>query len=622
MKILLVEDDKTIIAALTRSLAVYHYIVDAVTDGEVGWTYATTFEYDLIVLDVCLPKLDGLSFCRRFREEGYTAPILFLTAQGNSLDKVRGLDAGADDYVVKPFDIDELSARIRALLRRGSDRPFPHLVWGELVLDPSTCEVTYSDRPLTLTTKEYELLELFLRDGHCVYSAEEILDRLWSSEEFPVESTVRSHLRRLRQKLAAVGAPQDFIATLHGRGYYLKSEESLNRNAALISLPSPEPILKYRPEQEQAYLAFLNETWATTQSESLGQLMALSQALKTGAQSLEFQAQAQHLAHKLAGTLGIFMLTEGIQLARELEVLLDQPIDANASAIAAHLTTLTKLIQSTATIEACQTPTNCSPLLWIATHDPATTQALTSAAACAGMRTAIAETTSQVRAWLQPNLRQTQQPDAILLKLPSPQSLAYPKQAASFDLNILQDLANSYLDCPILVMGSFFELSNRLEIIKRGGKILIDSSITAEAAIAAVKECLSSSSQGTKVMVVDDDQTLLHTLPALLHPWGFKVSTLAAPQQFWSVLEAVKPDALVLDVKMPEMNGLELCQILRSDLRWRQLPILFLSVVSDAQTQQQAFEAGADDYLCKPVAGANLAHRILNRLQRHKAWSG
>jgi DNA-binding response OmpR family regulator len=91
MKILLVEDDKTIIAALTRSLAVYHYIVDAVTDGEVGWTYATTFEYDLIVLDVCLPKLDGLSFCRRFREEGYTAPILFLTAQGNSLDKVRGL---------------------------------------------------------------------------------------------------------------------------------------------------------------------------------------------------------------------------------------------------------------------------------------------------------------------------------------------------------------------------------------------------------------------------------------------------------------------------------------------------------------------------------------------------
>jgi DNA-binding response OmpR family regulator/HPt (histidine-containing phosphotransfer) domain-containing protein len=620
MKILLIEDDNTIIAALTHSLTAYHYIVDAVTDGEAGWTYATTFEYDLIVLDVCLPKLDGLSFCKRFREEGYTAPIVFLTAQGNSLDKVRGLDAGADDYVVKPFDIAELSARIRALMRRGSDRPFPHLVWGELVLNPSTCEVTYSDRPLTLTTKEYELLELFLRDCHCVYSAEEILDRLWSSEEFPVESTVRSHLRRLRQKLTTAGAPQDFIATLHGRGYYLKSEESLNQSTTLTPLPNLDSAVRHRPEQEQAYLAFLNKTWATTQSESLVQLTKLSQALKTQLQMPEFQAQAQHLAHKLAGTLGIFMLTEGTQLAQELELLLQQPIDANTSTISTHLATLTNLIQNTAAIEACQTATVCSPLLLIVAQDPATTQALTTAAACAGLRTAIAETILQARAWLQPELHKTQQPDAILLKLPSPLSPTAKKQVAPFDLALLQDLANAYPDCPILVMGSFLELSNRLEIVKCGGKILIESSATAEAAIAAVRECLSNSSQGTKVMVVDDDQTLLHSLPTLLHPWGFKVSTLAAPQQFWSVLEAVKPDALILDVKMPQMNGLELCQILRSDLRWRQLPILFLSIISDAQTQQQAFAVGADDYLCKPVAGANLAHRILNRLQRHKAW--
>jgi DNA-binding response OmpR family regulator len=516
MKILLVEDDKTIIAALTHSLAVYHHIVDAVTDGEAGWTYATTFEYDLIVLDVCLPKLDGISFCRRFREEGYTVPVLFLTAQGNSIDKVRGLDAGADDYVVKPFDIDELSARIRALLRRGSDRPFPHLVWGDLILNPSTCEVTYSDRPLTLTTKEYDLLELFLRDGHCIYSTDEILDRLWSSEDFPVEATVRSHLRRLRQKLNAAGAPHDFIATLHGRGYHLKSEEALNQNAGITSF--------------------------------------------------------------------------------------------------------TNLIHNTSAIEVCQTPTEVSPLLLIVAQDPTITQAIVAAAACAGIRTTIAETVSQVSDWLEIDLNKTRQLDAILFKLPSNQPIS--KKHPPFDLEILQMLAHSYPDLPILVMGNFLELSNRLEVLKQGGKVLIESSVTAEAAIAAVRECLSMPRRGTKVMVVDDDQTLLHTLPTLLQPWGFKVSTLAAPQQFWNVLEAVEPDALVLDVKMPEMNGLELCQILRSDLRWRHLPILFLSAVSDAQIQHKAFEVGADDYLCKPVAGADLAHRILNRLQRHKAWLG
>jgi DNA-binding response OmpR family regulator/HPt (histidine-containing phosphotransfer) domain-containing protein len=614
MKILLVEADKTIIAALTRSLAAYHYIVDAVTDGEAGWTYATTFEYDLIVLDVCLPKLDGLSFCQRFREEGYTVPVLFLTAQGNSLDKVRGLDAGADDYVVKPFDINELSARIRALLRRGSDRPFPHLVWGNLILNPSTCEVAYGDRPLTLTTKEYELLELFLRDGHCVYSADEILDRLWSSEEFPVEATVRSHLRRLRQKLTAAGAPHDFIATLHGRGYYLKSEEGLSQNASLNSFPDKEPILKPRPEQEQVYLAFLNETWTTTQSESLIQLQTLSQALKSEARIPEFQAQAQHLAHKLAGTLGIFMLTEGTQLAQELELLLQEPIGGNIANLTAHLATLTSLIRNTTAIEACQTPTDASPLLLIVAQDPTATQAIVTAAACAGIRTALAETISQVSDWLEIDLNKTRQLDAILFKLPSNQTIS--KKQAPFGLEILQALARSYPDLPILAMGNFLELSNRLEVVKHGGKVLIELSATAEATIAAVKECLSVSSKGTKVMVVDDDQTLLHTLPTLLRPWGFKVSTLAAPQQFWNVLEAVQPDALVLDVKMPEMNGLELCQILRSDLRWRRLPILFLSAISDTQIQLQAFEAGADDYLCKPVDGTNLAHRILNRLQR------
>jgi DNA-binding response OmpR family regulator/HPt (histidine-containing phosphotransfer) domain-containing protein len=624
MKILLIEDDTTIIAALTHSLSVYHYVVDAVTDGETGWTYATTFEYDLIVLDVCLPKLDGLSFCQRFREEGYLAPILFLTSQGSSLDKVRGLDAGADDYVVKPFDSDELSARIRALLRRGSASPFPQLAWGDLVLNPSTCEVTYCDRPLTLTTKEYELLELFLRDGHCVYSAEEILDRLWSSEEFPVESTVRSHLRRLRKKLSAAGAPHDFIATLHGRGYYLKSA---SEDVAQGTVPNPSGVpsagLSARsPEQEQAYLAFLNETWVTTQAESLAQIGTLSQAIETSELDPALQSQLQRLAHKLAGTLGIFMLKEGTQIALELETMLQKPLGPSVPEISAHLTTLARIIQNTATIDTCQLPTAHAPLLLMVDCDETAAQGLGAAATCAGLRMAIASTKAQVQNWLQPDLNRVQRPDVILLKL-SPTPLVSRRQPTSspFDLDVLQDLTSAYPEIPIVVMGNALELSNRLEVVQRGGEILIEASATPENAIAAVRQCLSNARKGTKVMVVDDDQALLRALPNLLNPWGFKVSTLAAPQQFWHVLEAVNPDALVLDVKMPQINGLELCQILRSDLKWRSLPILFLSAICDLKTQQQAFDVGADDYLCKPVAGADLAHRILNRLRRHQSWA-
>lgn len=231
MKILVVEDDEVLVAVLTKSLTAHHYVVDVVKDGEMGWIYGSTFEYDLIVLDIVLPKIDGLCLCQRLRTEGYTTPILLLTSQNASTAKVIGLDAGADDYVVKPFDVAELIARIRALLRRSQTSSLPLLVWGELLLNPSTCEVSYDGQALTLTNKEYELLELLLRDSQHLLSADEILDRLWSSDEFPSEATVRSHIRRLRHKLVAVGAPSDFIATVHGRGYYLKAPNTGNQHS-------------------------------------------------------------------------------------------------------------------------------------------------------------------------------------------------------------------------------------------------------------------------------------------------------------------------------------------------------------------------------------------------------
>jgi DNA-binding response OmpR family regulator len=512
MKILLVEDDEALIAILTKNLVAHHHAVDIAKDGEMGWTFGSTFEYDLIVLDIMLPKLDGISLCQRFRAEAYTTPILLLTAQDTSTAKVRGLDAGADDYVVKPFDPAELTARIRALLRRSSSNPLPLLTWGELFLNPSTCEVTYKSQPLSLTTKEYELLELLLRDSQHVSSTEEILDRLWSSEEFPAEATVRSHIRRLRHKLVAAGAPADFIATVHGRGYYLKAPqpdtkpESTPRSRANLSpsdrlaQPPLPPETSSRSDQQAQYLAFLNETWIATRPTSLGQLTVLAKAvtiLQAGLLDAELRSQAHQIAHKLAGTLGTFGLTEGMQLARQLEHVFDpsQPLlSQQAISIKTLVHELEQVIQATTLIEQLQIPTQPAPMLRPASE--------------------------------------------------------------------------------------------------------------------------------AKVMIVDDDQAWLRTLPMLLNPWGFKLTTLAEPQQFWAVLQAVMPDLLVLDVNMPKMNGFELCQGLRSDPAWRQLPVLFLSVLTDSQTQNQAFTVGADDYLCKPVLGLHLANRILNRLQRVRTWAG
>lgn len=222
MKLLLVEDDSRIAPSLVEALTDQHYAVDWAEDGQQGWNLIEVYSYDLIILDWMLPQIDGISLCQRLRQAGHTTPILLLTAKDTSLDKVKGLDVGADDYVVKPFDLIELFARIRALLRRGQTTQKPRLEWGSLSLNPATCEAKYREVPLNLTPKEYSLLELFLRNGDRVLSRNTILHHLWASDDPPGAETVKVHLRSLRQKLKSLGAADDLIETIYGQGYRLK----------------------------------------------------------------------------------------------------------------------------------------------------------------------------------------------------------------------------------------------------------------------------------------------------------------------------------------------------------------------------------------------------------------
>jgi DNA-binding response OmpR family regulator len=223
MRILLVEDDIRLAETLAEALTDQLYTVDITIDGESAWEYAQALDsdYDLLLLDVMLPGLDGISLCQQLRSQGHQMPILMITARDMISDKIAGLDAGADDYIVKPVDLGELFARIRALLRRGVSLP-PILTWESLQLDPSTYEVSYASNALHLTPKEYSLLELLLRNGRRVLSRRAIIGHIWPLESPPEEDTVKVHIRGLRQKLKAAGAPKDFIETVPGMGYRLK----------------------------------------------------------------------------------------------------------------------------------------------------------------------------------------------------------------------------------------------------------------------------------------------------------------------------------------------------------------------------------------------------------------
>lgn len=227
MRILLVEDDKQLIESLTEALVVQRYVVDPVSDGEAAWEKTQASIYDLILMDVTLPKLDGIQLCERLRDRGYASPILMLTARDTSLDKVVGLDAGADAYMVKPFNLPELLAQIRALLRRGQSGASPVLRWGSLSLDPSTYEVMYGRSPIRLTPKEFALTEALLRYGKRVLSRAAIIEQVWTWQETPEEDTIKTYIKNLRAKLRDAGAPKDLIETVHGVGYRLKSPSSM-----------------------------------------------------------------------------------------------------------------------------------------------------------------------------------------------------------------------------------------------------------------------------------------------------------------------------------------------------------------------------------------------------------
>ncbi len=222
MKILLVEDDQNIVIPVEEYLSDQNYIVEVSQDGQEAWNLLEAFSYDLILLDVMLPKIDGLSLCKRLRQQGNECPILMLTARDTLEDKVLGLDAGADDYLIKPFELQELSARIRALLRRNQTALPPILEWGDLHLNPSSCEVYYQDQLVMLSPKEYQLLEFFLRNPRRVFSRSQLLDRIWPFDRVPGEATIKTHIRSLRQKLNDVGASPDIIETVYGLGYRLK----------------------------------------------------------------------------------------------------------------------------------------------------------------------------------------------------------------------------------------------------------------------------------------------------------------------------------------------------------------------------------------------------------------
>ena len=221
MRILVVEDDPRLGPSLKKGLEKHHYAVDLVIDGEDGVLMGTTVLYDLIVLDVLLPRLNGFEVCRQLRERRRTMPILLLTALGEVDHRVTGLDSGADDYLTKPFAFRELAARVRALLRRESLAKTVELHFMDITLDTGTHEARRGDRGIQLNSKEYALLEYLMRHPHQVLSRDMIAEHVWDCDAEHLSNVIDVYIRYLRRKLCERDEP-NVIHTIRGSGYQLK----------------------------------------------------------------------------------------------------------------------------------------------------------------------------------------------------------------------------------------------------------------------------------------------------------------------------------------------------------------------------------------------------------------
>jgi DNA-binding response OmpR family regulator/HPt (histidine-containing phosphotransfer) domain-containing protein len=341
MKILFIEDDEHTSELFSAILSAHHYAVDIVTDGVAGLEMATRWNYDLILLDLLIPTLNGIEVCRRLRARGCQTLILILTTKEANEDIIAGLDAGADDYVTKSCAPSQLLARLRALLRRDrNSSSSPALTWGLLCLDPALARVTYNQQEISLRPKEYNLLELFLRNPQRIFNRSAIIDRLWSIEKTPVEGSVTTLIKDLRHRLKSAGIMDDLIETVYGLGYRLKAApkedetsskwESVNRESheGKIALESVLAIdwhdeRQVREQRGKTAIEQITERFQVSLEQRIAALEAIERSFQKGDFSLQQQQAAQIQAHKLAGGLGTFGYIKASEIARAIESLFE-----------------------------------------------------------------------------------------------------------------------------------------------------------------------------------------------------------------------------------------------------------------------------------------------------------
>ena len=436
------------------------------------------------------------------------------------------------------------------------------------------------------------------------------MDRLWGFDDAPTDRAIITHIKDVRKKLKAGGLTEEIIETVYGMGYRLKpypQSAPFNFNKLVTKSTKRHQSRGVDKSESDKVL----ERFRGSFNQQIAVLDEAKTALLAGNLGTELQQAAKHEAHKLAGSLGSFGYPEGSRLARSAEHLLIKYRSFTAEEITDFSELVTGLQQELAKTPITSTAVPVFTILTfnyrvlVVDDDAALTERLKVESEAWGFRMKIAPNITAARSRLALSM-----PDVMLLDL----SFAETEEDG---LTLLRGLTGRSPTLPVIVFTGRDSLADRLAVSRLGAKQFLHKPATTEQIFRAIARVLPSpKTSEAKVLIVDDDPVMLVKLSALLTPWGLEVTNLKEPQQFWEVLISTEPDLVVLDLEMPIVSGLELCQVVRQDIQWENLPILVVTAHTAPESLQQAFAAGADDFITKPVLGPELVTRVLSRIKR------
>jgi DNA-binding response OmpR family regulator len=615
MKILLVEDDQRLGKLIKEYLMPESELIDVINNGAEIRDMLVINDYDILILDVMLPSKNGIDICRELRAENVNIAILFITALNKQTDKIKAFESGADDYLIKPFDFQELLLRVKALTRREKKARINSLKWGDLVMIPLEKKVYFLNEELILTPKEFKILQIFLQYPQQVFTTDNIINKLWDDiDNIPTNNTLRSHIKSLRRKFEQVGLGKDFIETVYGMGYKLrefKSSSEQEKNAK-NRIDNPE---------KQKLEELIEEIWEENRSNIYQDCQKLRYYIKPPNQVLD-KNEAIRIAHNLAGFLGSVGFEKASEIAKQIEIFIqnneDHLTNENiVNQVIKLINNLEKYLFPDGTpvvsendninldfpekidllvIDEDQNLANQFILFiehpQIILHFAHTIESAIKYLEEQKFNLIIIET-----CWQNKPIEETKILELVIANKDEAQIIVYTKN---------ETLANR-LYCADYPIFAFLSKANSLEVLWENIK---------NALLQTHKK--SSFNKIYDLVIIDDDKRFIQVLEKklALQKLPIQLHTVSDSETFLTRIKTIKPNLIILDLKMPKLNGLDICKIIKTDPFLQNIPVIFLTGYLTLEVINQFVEVGADDFISKSKIDLELQPRIMTHLKK------